>query len=314
MKILIPDTIELGTPPSGFEVVRYPVSQPLAAENDDADVLVVWQNPASWLADAASRLRQLRLVQTLAAGPDAVLAAGFRAEAQISSGRSLHDATVAEHALALTLACTRRLDRLRDAQREHRWDTAYIAAQESVSEGHRFTLHGAAVTIWGFGSIAATLAPMLSLLGADVVGVAGSPGERSGFRVIGASSLDSRLAETDVLISVLPATPQTSGAFNAARMSALKYGARFVNIGRGSTVDETALLAALESGQISCAALDVFVTEPLPHDSPLWDAPNLLLTPHVAGNRPRGAAELVWDNVQALGAHTPLRNVVAAAD
>jgi hypothetical protein len=186
MKILIPDTIELGTPPSGFEVVRYPVSQPLAAENDDADVLVVWQNPASWLADAASRLRQLRLVQTLAAGPDAVLAAGFRAEAQISSGRSLHDATVAEHALALTLACTRRLDRLRDAQREHRWDTAYIAAQESVSEGHRFTLHGAAVTIWGFGSIAATLAPMLSLLGADVVGVAGSPGERSGFRVIAA--------------------------------------------------------------------------------------------------------------------------------
>jgi phosphoglycerate dehydrogenase-like enzyme len=109
---------------------------------------------------------------------------------------------------------------------------------------------------------------------------------------------------------ILPSTPATTGALDAARLAALPAHAHVVNVGRGSTVDEPALVAALAEGRIAGAALDVTDTEPLPADSPLWDAPNLVLTPHAAGGRPVGADELIAHNVAALLSGRALRNVV----
>jgi phosphoglycerate dehydrogenase-like enzyme len=172
------------------------------------------------------------------------------------------------------------------------------------------TLLGARVLVWGFGSIGQTVAPFLEQLGAEVRGVARSAGERSGFAVVAEEDLAGELGHTDVLLMILPSTDATTRALDAGRLAALPEHAYVVNVGRGSTVDEPALVAALCGGGIAGAALDVTSTEPLPADSPLWDAPNLLLTPHAAGGRPVGADELITDNLAALLAGRDLKNVV----
>jgi len=143
-----------------------------------------------------------------------------------------------------------------------------------------------------------------------VTGVASSRGERHGFPVVTDDDLPDVLASTDVLVSLLPALGTTRHAFDAARIDQLPDHAVFVNVGRGATVDEDALVAALHDGRLGGAALDVTGSEPLPAESPLWDAPRLILTPHVAGNRPQRASELVNANLDALRAGRELRNVV----
>ncbi|MBD8080668.1 NAD(P)-dependent oxidoreductase [Cellulosimicrobium arenosum] len=310
MKILVPNTIGLDVRSPDDEVVVYDAAASLPEGALDAEVLVAWANSPDNLADCARRLRDVRWVQTLAAGPDAVLDAGFAPDVTITSGRSLHDGPVAEHALALVLAAVRRLDVLGAAQREHRWDRSVVAGQSDPATSGRFTLDGARVVVWGFGSIAARLAPLLAALGAEVTGVAGSRGERHGFPVVTDDELASVLPTADVLVSLLPATESTRHAFDARRIDQLADHAVFVNVGRGSTVDEDALASALRAGRLGAAALDVTETEPLPAGSPLWAAPRLILTPHVAGTRPQRASDLVNENLAAFRAGRTLRNVV----
>ena len=309
MKVLLPDSIplDLDLP----EALVYPVDQPLPPSSLDAEALVVWGNPGWQLRDAASRLARLRWVQTLAAGPDAVLAAGFGPDVVITSGAGLHDKTVAEHTLALVLAAARRLNLLVRAQIGHRW-ASELGGVQPVREPDNFrTLRDAHVVIWGFGGIAATLAPLLAALGARVTGVAQSAGTRHGFPVATASDLPSLLPNADVLINILPATPATARIVDASVLGLLPAHAWLVNVGRGSTVDEAALLEALRSGRLAGAALDVFETEPLPASSGLWDEPNVLITPHAAGGRPLGAADRIRSNYEALVAGRPLTHVVS---
>ena len=314
MKILVPDTIELDLADlaaSGDETVVYEVDKTIPIEHRDAEVLVAWRNTADNLADAAKEMPSLKLVQTLAAGPDSVLAAGFADHVAITSGRSLHDGPVAEHALALVLAAIRRLDVLQESQRASTWNTQYNEEQANPATERLYTLDGAKVTIWGFGSIAGRLAPLLAALGAEVTGVASSNGERYGFPVVAADGFPEVLRSTDVLVSILPATPETADALDDDVLRHLPATAVFVNVGRGATVDEDALLAALKEGRLRAAALDVTKVEPLPADSELWSAPNLIITPHVAGNRPKGSAKLVLANISALKDGKPLTNQVA---
>lgn len=310
---LLPDGGASFGPGGPDTVVAYAMKEPVPDEHVDADVLVTWSSPPRVVADAARRLTRLRWVQTLAAGPDVAVAAGFAPDVVISSGRSLHDDTVAEHTLGLVLALVRRLDVSFAAQQEHRWAKEITFAQEAPETAASYTLDGARVTIWGFGSIAARLAPLLSALGAHVTGVAGTAGERHGFPVVTADDLPTMLPRTDLLISLLPATPGTRHALDAATLALLPPHARFVNVGRGATVDEAALVDALRGGRLAGAALDVMQTEPLPADSPLWDAPGMILTPHVAGGRPRGAARFLAEQLTAwrTGGPEALRNVVA---
>ncbi|MEV4351749.1 phosphoglycerate dehydrogenase [Actinoplanes sp. NPDC049596] len=313
MKLLLPDSIALDLSlPSGVTTSLYAVNQPLAEDQLDAAAMVVWGNPGDQLRDAASRLRSLRWVQTLAAGPDAVLAAGFDPSVVITSGTGLHDLTVAEHTLALTLGAARRLNLLVRAQIGHRW-AQELGGNQPVHDPHAFrTLRGAQVVIWGFGSIAATLAPYLKALGASVTGVARTAGQRHGFDVVTADEFPSLLPHTDVLISILPASDATTHALDARVLALLPPRAWVINVGRGATLDEAALLNALRSGRLAGGALDVFETEPLPQDSPLWDEPNLIITPHAAGGRPVGAADLVTENLTAFLEGRPLKNVVSS--
>jgi phosphoglycerate dehydrogenase-like enzyme len=177
-------------------------------------------------------------------------------------------------------------------------------------EGPATTLLDARVLVWGFGSIGQTLAPLLDQLGARVRGVARSSGERAGFPVVAEENLRDELRQTDVLVMILPSTQATMRALDDDRLAALPDSAYVVNVGRGSTVDEPALVAALSGGRIAGAALDVTSTEPLAADSPLWEAPNIVLTPHAAGGRPVGADEIISANLSALLAGRDLRNVV----
>jgi phosphoglycerate dehydrogenase-like enzyme len=311
MKLLLPDSLPLAPAlPEGVQGVSYDASAPVPDEHLDAEALVVWGSAAADLRTIAGRMPRLRWVQTLAAGPDSVLAAGFPDDVVVTAGSGLHDRTVTEHALALILALLRRLPAAGRAQAEHRWADELGGLQPLHPAGSVTTLIDARVLVWGFGHIGQTLAPLLRLLGAQVRGVARTAGERAGFPVVAEEELQSELGRTDVLVMILPSTPATDGALDAGRLAALPVHAQVVNVGRGSTVDEPALVAALADGRLAGAALDVTSSEPLPADSPLWDAPNLLLTPHAAGGRPVGADELISSNVAALLAGRDLRNVV----
>jgi phosphoglycerate dehydrogenase-like enzyme len=311
VKLLLPGTVDLDLDlPTGVEAVVYDVDRPVPGAHLDAEALVVWGNPADQLRDAARRLTRLRWVQTLAAGPDAVLAAGFAPQVTITGGTGLHDVTVAEHALALTLAAARRLHTLVRAQIGHRW-AAELGGLQPVHEPGAFrTLRDARVAIWGFGGIAATLAPLLAALGAHVTGIARTAGERHGFGVVTAADLPRLLPGTDVLIMILPATADTERALNAEVLALLPPHAWLVNVGRGATVDESALLAALRAGRLAGAALDVFAAEPLPPGSGLWDEPDVIVSPHAAGGRPIGAARRISENLAALRAGRPLSHPV----
>ncbi|GEO33175.1 phosphoglycerate dehydrogenase [Cellulomonas aerilata] len=311
MKLLLPDSLPLSPAvPDGVDVVTYDAGAPVPDEHLDAEALVVWGSAQADVAAVAGRMPALRWVQTLSAGPDSVLAAGFADHVVVTSGVGLHSVTVTEHALALTLALVRRLPAASRAQAEHRWARELGGVQPLHPQGPVTTLLDARVLVWGFGQIGQTLAGLLRGLGAHVRGVARSAGDRAGFPVVAEEDLEAELPGTDVLVMILPADASTERALDAPRLAALPGHAYVVNVGRGTTVDEEALHAALSAGTIAGAALDVTAVEPLPADSPLWDAPNLVLTPHAAGGRPVGADELVAHNVAALVAGQPLHNVV----
>lgn len=285
------------TAPDGVEDIRYDVREPIPVEHRDAEVLVSWLNPPDRLAELPSQLPRLEYIQGLMAGTDALHAAGFPADLPICSGVGLHDVPVAEHTLALMLAAARRLDETTLAQQRHEWYRP-LSGNQTVKRTGFTQIAGSHVTVWGFGGIGARLGGYLRAMGAEVTGVARSAGQRHGFPVVAADELPRVLASTDVLVSVLPGTAQTESMISADVFAALPEHAWFINVGRGSVVDDGALLAALESGAIAGAALDVFRTEPLPADSRLWDAPNMIITPHSAGGRPQEPGRLIEENLR----------------
>ncbi|MRH28439.1 phosphoglycerate dehydrogenase [Microbacterium sp. SYP-A9085] len=309
MKLLLPDTVSLSLQlPAGWDAVVVDSAEEIPRQHWDADALATWGPSARHLDSAAENLRALQLVQSLSSGVEAILRRGFRPETVIANGAGLHNRTVAEHTLALLLALVRRLPTALEHQQRHDWSRELGGIQKLHPGDRVTTLLDARILIWGFGSIAQTLAPILTALGATVTGVARHPGERAGFGVVEAGRLQDELPATDVLISVLPATESTRGVVGADVFDALPTRALFVSVGRGDVVDQSALISALRTGAISGAALDVTTPEPLPTTDPLWDAPNLIITPHAAGGRPVGAERLIERNLRALGGDGTIQN------
>jgi phosphoglycerate dehydrogenase-like enzyme len=166
------------------------------------------------------------------------------------------------------------------------------------------------VLIWGFGNIAKTLTPYLTALGANVSGVARSAGVRNGITIHSQDDLPSVLPDIDALVMILPGSDATKHVLNAERLKLLPRHAWIVNVGRGTSVDEAALDAALSEGSIGGAALDVFETEPLPGSSPLYKQKDVILSPHAAGGRPQGAEALIAENLRKFIAGQQLKNVI----
>lgn len=247
-----------------------------AADATDEQVaaaeVIVGNLPPARLAAA----RGLRLLQLNSAGYDDYLAAGtLPAGAMLASASGAYGQAVSEHMLAMLLSMMKRLPAYRDAQRAHEW----------VDLGSVTSLSGARVLVLGAGDIGTHFARLCASLGARVTGVRRRPSEPyAPFSAMGTfDELTELLPQADVVASVLPSAPGTRRLADATFFSAMRGGAFFVNAGRGDLVVADDLIAALESGHLAGAALDVTDPEPLPADHPLWDAPGALMTPHISG-------------------------------
>ncbi|TAK01525.1 MAG: hypothetical protein EPO36_05160 [Chloroflexota bacterium] len=240
---------------------------------------------------------RLRVIQTLSAGVDWLIGR-VPEHVIVCNARGVYDAPLAEWVVGAILAMQRGLVRARDAQTRREWDE--IEPPE---------LAGRRVVILGMGSIGTAIADRLRPFGVDVVGVARTA--RTGAR--GLDELDDVLREAAILVNILPLTSETRGILDARRLGLLPDGALVVNAGRGRTVVGDALLEELRAGRLR-AALDVHEIEPLPADHPLWDLPNVLVSPHMAGESPdstRRAFELAGDQVRRFARGEPLINEVA---
>ncbi|MFN8635472.1 MAG: D-2-hydroxyacid dehydrogenase [Chloroflexota bacterium] len=230
---------------------------------------------------------------------------------QATNFRGIFNEHIAAHILAFVLALARGLHyyiprQLKHEYRPERTDTGTVYLPESTA------------LILGVGGIGSETAKYLSQLGVRVLGIdARREDTPEGVAELHRpNELDALLPQADFVILTIPHTPETEGLFDAARFARMKKSAFFVNIGRGMTTKLDALNEALRNGTIAGAALDVYEIEPLPADHPLWDAPNVLLTPHTAGFGPYlddRRQELLVENAKRFAADQPLVNVVNKA-
>lgn len=240
MKLLYPTSLELKPELlEGFSVTLQPydVTKPIPKDHRDAEILVTWTNTPENLKDAQQNLSKLRWIQSLAAGPNDVLNAGFDAsKIAITTGSGLHDRTVAEHTLGLLLSAARRFHEMRDYQSQGKWPAHLGGPQPDRPAGKFTTLRDANIVVWGFGNIAKTLVPSLTALGARVTGVARHAGVRDGIEVYSEDKLEELLPKTDALVMILPGSDSTKHALNAKRLKALPKHAWVVNVGRGVSI------------------------------------------------------------------------------
>ena len=268
-----------------------------------ATILLGWVRAAD-----LKKAGKLKWFQTMWAGTDEYEGPGTLPEGVIlTSSSGSNSRSVAEHMLASVLALCRRLPEYRDSQREHRWQ----------DEGKMRTLLDSTVLVLGAGHVGAAFGAMCRGLGSHTIGVKRHvSGPVEGFdQVCPLEELGSLLPRADVVALTLPHTPQTVGLMDARRIDLMKEDAILISAGRGSVLDQEALARAMQGGKLWGAALDVTVPEPLPADSPLWDIPNLLLTPHVAGGMRlevtrRTCIQMAQDNLRRYLAGEPLVNRV----
>ena len=232
----------------------------------------------------------------------------------LTNSRGMSGDAIAEHVVGVVLALFRKLPLAVRAQAEHRW------AQDELSEAPsmRF-ISKARVLIVGLGGIGAACAWRLAALGAHVTGIrrrVDQPVPRGVSAVLPTAKLGDALPEADVVIIAAPQTGETKQILGAGELGRMRSGAIVVNVSRGKLVDEAALARALESGTLGGAALDVFEHEPLDASSPLWDHPNVLITPHMSWYRPdhwEAATDLFAENLRRFAEGRPLLNVVDKA-
>jgi phosphoglycerate dehydrogenase-like enzyme len=198
----------------------------------------------------------------------------------------VYEEPCAEHVFAFMLALARQLpEMILDQRRDRGWRQAH-------HRGRSRLLTGQSAILYGYGTIARRLTDLLKPFGMHLVGVRRKIAGDEPIMVVPTDQADAHLGQADHVVNILPAAAGTDGYFSAERFRRVRDGAVFYNIGRGNTVDQPALIAALRSGKLSAAYLDVTDPEPLPPDHPLWDAPNCWITPHTAGGHTTEFARL----------------------
>jgi phosphoglycerate dehydrogenase-like enzyme len=248
----------------------------LLEELRGAEAVFSWRSRREWLSSAWSAAGDLRWIQTASAGVDGLLFPELVAsDVLVTNAAGVFDEPIAEWAIGALLAFATGLHRsIVDQQRRH-WD----------DERHTERLAGARLTVVGPGPIGRATARRALALGVSVTLVGRRARPDDGFgRILGPESFFEALSEADVVLDALPLTETTHHLFDARAFATMKPTARFLNVGRGQTVDEAALVAALEQGRIAGAALDVFEREPLPEASPLWSMPSVIVSPHISGD------------------------------
>lgn len=253
------------------------------------------------------RATQLKWIQSLATGVDHFLRCpSLRPETLITSGRGIHGASMREEIVYLMMAVSRNALRAAEDKRTRHWERRLWS-----------TLDGKTAVIVGIGVVGIAIGELLKALGMTVVGVTRTPRAIAGFDdMIPTDRLVDAARRADYLINVLPASAENLGLFDAKVFAAMKPTAYYINGGRGQTVDEAALIAALRERRIAGAGLDVFQNTPLPADSPFWELPNVFITPNVGGyivEYEELIMPLVIDNMRLFlaGRHSEMANIVA---
>ncbi len=246
----------------------------------------------------------LRWLHTFSAGVDhpwfqVLLKRGIR----LSTSSGAHAVPIAHTVLLYLLALSRDLARWQDAQRRRAWEPHELR-----------DLQGLTLGVVGLGPIGLEVARLGLALGMQVLGMRRTPCGDEPCQTWPLARLGELLAIADALVLALPLTDETRELLSAARIAQMKRGAWLINVGRGALVDESALVAALQSGALGGAGLDVFAIEPLPPESPLWSLPNVLVTPHNSGDAPSNlprACEIFLDNLARYRRGERLRNEVS---
>lgn len=294
---------------TGINHVEVRSAADLARQLSEADVLVVsmlWKNE---LCEHASKLR---FIQSISAGTDQYDKALLRDRGiRLASAAGVNAKAVAEHAMALILALSRRLHEARDNQNAKHWRgmVSNIAEREDQ-------ITGKTLLIVGLGRIGARLAHLAKAFDMRVIATKRDPSTAATGvdAVYGNHRLHELLGEADVVVLTCPLTPETQQLIDAAALAAMKPTARLINVSRGGVVDEAALIEALQLQRIAAAGLDVTREEPLPVSSPLWTMPNVLITPHTAGETQRyedAVIDLLLENLERLWrGETALRNQI----
>jgi phosphoglycerate dehydrogenase-like enzyme len=269
---------------------------------EDADLVL----GNRYFLQSLPRARRLRWMQSNSVGVDRILDGGVDlGDLVLTCTRGVYDDEVAEHALALALGLVRGLHLGRDAQRERRWPRLSLP-----------TLAGRRALVLGWGGVGRGIARRLAALGVTVEGARrreGTERDEEGFRVWGRSTWRRALPQTDLLFLALPLTAETRHLVGRKLLATLPPGARVVNVGRGGTLDEGALLAALRSGRLAGAALDVLEQEPPAPEDPLLGDPRCLVTPHAARSLespPFRWEPLFVENLRRFARGEPLLHVV----
>lgn len=256
--------------------VRWVEADELAAALPGTEVLLMWDFFSPALEDAFGAADRLRWIHAASAGVDSLMFDQLRdSEVTVTNARGIFDRPIAEFVLAFMLHFAKDFPTSLAHQRQRIWQ-------------HRESrdLAGSHAMIVGTGSIGRAIATTLRALGVHVTG-AGSRargGDPDFGEIIASADLAEHVAGVDWLINIAPLTEQTTGLINAAVLEALPESAHLINVGRGASLVTDDLVAALESGQIAGAGLDVVDPEPLPEDSPLWQMGSVVITPHMSGD------------------------------
>ncbi len=317
--IVVHHRFELWTPPAWFgerlrsefpqvEVRQFSDYAAAAPYLPEADAMITW----SLRPEQFARARKLRWIHSTAAAVHGLMIPEVVAsDVAVTNASSVHGPVVAEHAFAMLLALARRVPSAVRYQREHVWAQAHLWDEHPRPR----ELAGACLGLIGVGAIGGAIARMALAFNMQVLAVREHPERAADFlpapppasvKVCGSSELDGVIAAADYLVLAAPLTPSTRTVLDAARLARMKPDACLVNVSRGALVDELALVEALRAGRLGGAALDVFEREPLPPESPLWDLPSVLITPHSAG-----LTERMWERHYALFAEE-LRRFLAA--
>lgn len=290
---------------SEADLVCAPDAQALARALPGAEILLGWNFRGRDLPDAWHLADSLKWIHWCGAGVDAVMFKELAdSDVMLSNSRGIFDRAMAEYVAGYALAEMKLFRDTWKAQEKRFWD---------YRKTHK--LSGTRAVVFGVGSIGREVAKLMGALGVAVCGVGRSARDGDGdfTRIYAQNDAQSALADADWVIGVMPLTDETTHYFDADLFAAMKPGARFINIGRGPSVVEPALISALESGHLAGAMLDVFQTEPLADDDPIWQAPNIVISPHMSGDYDEFQPDMVQlflDNFARYRAGEPLRNVV----